>query len=107
MSLPDEPEPLETEIDDSTWVMIFYPFTRVVCTLFGGTDDIFSIEVCNRLGCVAEDLLFYGAADNFEFCWFRLDINNDKPQRHATHIDLDLDTDAETQAPTAEQNKEG
>lgn len=32
-------------------------------------------------------------------------INNDKPQRHATHIDLDLDTDAATDPSTDRMNR--
>jgi hypothetical protein len=48
-------------------MMVFFPFSRVVCAMTGGTDNL-SIEVCNRLACVAEVLLWRGAADYFEFC---------------------------------------
>ena len=54
--------------------------------------------------CVAEVLLWPGAADNFEFRGL-LNINNDKPQRHATHIDLYLDTEAETDPSTDRRNR--
>ena len=57
------------------------------------------------MGCVAEVLLWPRAADYFEFCRVRLNINNDKQQRHATHIDLDLDTDAETDPSTDRRNR--
>ena len=57
------------------------------------------------MACVAEVLLWPRAADYFEFCRVRLNINNDKQQRHATHIDLDLDTDAETDPSTDRRNR--